>query len=351
VNAKLGDMNQNTEQDVVKPLSSVDTEIKASRQKLDRDFEQFWADEDAKQGSSRLRAVKVVAEPEPVHEPAVNAEVLAERDRLRAENERLKAIEREVDITSDPDFQKTYIQPIAQVYGDWIQETAQYFDAEPERIQKEFVQPLWNEWTPETIQAQDPDWVDTQLNLAVKAPGVTKAKLKQKFEEAVHLQKKHDAALAEWRKPENVESRRQHRQQQEQQRTTTDLVAREIAKAVNEPEFAYYGNLTKRAESGDAQAKAEVAAINQDFPGWIDLQLRLGEPPGTAVRNALRKLPKKGGVTQANKAAAMSGSQGALGQKPLPRDGAKSLRDAFSQNWDSKGKPPIRYNSLTSKYE
>jgi len=337
-------MNENTEQDVVVPLNSVDTEIKKSHAKLNQTFKDFWEEKDAEERPTET--------PKPVeaHVPPDNSEIVAERDRLRAENERLKIIEREQDVTTDPDFYKTYTAPVVDTYRSTLEEMAANFDGTPEEIQSQFLDPAWQEWTPATLQNADPTWLDKQLTAARKASPIVREKIRQKFAEAVRLQKVREDAIREWQKPENAQARRQYREQEEQRRTTSDLVLREIGKAINEPEFAYYGNLTKRAESGDTQAKAEVAAINRDFPGWIDLQLRLGEPPGTAVRNALRKLPKKGGLTQI-KAAAMSGSQEALGRKPLPRDSAKSLRDAFSQNWDIKGKPPIRYNSLTSKYE
>jgi hypothetical protein len=102
-------MNTETEQDVVKPLSSVDTEIKASRQKLDEDFKEFCREKDAEDAEP-----KPLRESEPAPEAAATAvpkDILAERDRLRSENERLKKIEMEVDITSDPDFQKQFTIP------------------------------------------------------------------------------------------------------------------------------------------------------------------------------------------------------------------------------------------------
>jgi hypothetical protein len=123
-----------TEQDVVVPLNSVDVEIRASRKKLDQDFKEFWEGEDAKSTG----APDPVARPE-AEATLLSAEIIAERDRLRAENERLKVIEREVDIASDPDFQKTYVKPLSDTYASCLQELGQYFDAPADKVQKESV--------------------------------------------------------------------------------------------------------------------------------------------------------------------------------------------------------------------
>jgi hypothetical protein len=109
-----------------------------------------------------------------------------------AELEEGRTARRAVGLVRSPEFIREYVKPKDDAYLSTIEEMALYFDAEPEAIKEQFLDPLKANFSPKTLPYE---WLDEQIGL-MKAPNSIKAKIKQKFEAARELEKQYEQAVA-----------------------------------------------------------------------------------------------------------------------------------------------------------
>jgi hypothetical protein len=165
----------------------------AEREKLNRSFDAFCEELDAQAEASPTS-------PEPAKTSAsakvTNIELVpgtaALPPEILAELEEGRTARRAVGLVRSPEFIQAYVKPKDDAYLNAIEEMAQYFDAKPEIIKEQFLDPLKANFSPKTLPDE---WLDEQIGL-MKAPNSIKAKIKQKFEAARELEKQYEQAAA-----------------------------------------------------------------------------------------------------------------------------------------------------------
>jgi hypothetical protein len=277
---------------------------------------------------------------------------------VQTELESLRTVARSVGVLADENFTRDYVNPVNAAYADVIREMSEYFDADPAQIKSDFTDPLLEsgKFNPGNLP---PDWWDSQVELMSKAPPVVKRKVQEKIANVLLLQERHDNAARELAGNQGSFEKYKQQSQQRLAKNWESAIRGEAVKALGEPGFEEWADLRKRADEGDADAKAEVAKAEEEL-GKIFSDLNT--MPGSAIRRGLKVLSLqkqaakaaaleadlkeanreikrlKGNVVQNRKAkdAPFSGGHGSGPAKPaapgLPVDGRKSLDETF-RNW------------------
>lgn len=199
------------------------------------------------EASEKIRALKNNAAP---------AEMVAELENLRG-------LARSVGVLQSEEFTKEYVKPIDDAYIDVIHDMAKWFDAPEEKIKSDFVDPLLNKFRPSSLP---PEWWDTQLDLATKAPQSIKAKLQQKVANLLLLQEKHDLRARELSDNKFSYADWQKKSQEEGAKAYEASIRDEVQKASKEdPEVDAF--MPKSLDGiTDAEKISEIKKRNERFP-------------------------------------------------------------------------------------
>lgn len=180
-----------------------------------------------------------------------------------AELESLRGLARSVGVLQSEEFTKEYVKPIDDAYIDVIHDMAKWFDAPEEKIKSDFIDPLLNKFRPSSLP---PEWWDTQLDLATKAPQSIKAKLQQKVANLLLLQEKHDLRARELSDNKLSYADWQKKSQEEGVRAYEASIRDEVQKASKEdPEVDAF--MPKSLDGiTDAEKISEIKKRNERFP-------------------------------------------------------------------------------------
>lgn len=110
---------------------------------------------------------------------------------VQSELENLRTLARSVGVLQSQEFTDTYVKPLDDAYTNVIKEMALYFDAEPDKIKEDFLDPLLTKYKPSQLP---PEWWDQQIEAMTKCPRSTKLKIEGKIAGVLNLQEKHDLA-------------------------------------------------------------------------------------------------------------------------------------------------------------
>jgi hypothetical protein len=107
-------------------------------------------------------------------------------------------------------------QPTITAYHDLLRDMAQYFDASPERVKAEFLDPLMKNWPdPASLTS---DWWTSQLDRATKASPLDRQRIINKLGNLSLLQEQRKQLMAEIaRDPQNFQRYQEVRRNQEVQ--------------------------------------------------------------------------------------------------------------------------------------
>lgn len=112
---------------------------------------------------------------------------------ILTELESLRGLARSVGVLQSEEFTRDYVMPVDTAYNDVIQEMSKYFDATEDEIKSKFLDPLKKF----KVSELPPEWWEQQSDLMVKAPAPVKRKIEQKIANVLLLQEKHDLKARE----------------------------------------------------------------------------------------------------------------------------------------------------------
>ncbi len=161
------------------------------------------------------------------------------------------------------EFSDAYVKPLDDAYQNVIKEMALYFDAEPDKIKEDFLDPLLTKYKPSNLPAE---WWDKQMEAMTKCPKSTKLKIEHKIAQVQLLQEKHD--LAAKNLAENTQSYAEWNQKTMEagQKEYAGLIQDEVTKMAREdPEVANFMPVPIEGIT-DPDKIAAIKRANARFP-------------------------------------------------------------------------------------